>query len=162
MIGHRLQVEEHIPKQFLVLIGCLVKNTMKLWPLWLSWLEHLPKHQKLVGWIPSQSIYPSCRFNPRSGQVGEAPIDVSLSHQCLSPSLFPNFLSLKYIFLSYKRCWMSEFWKSKFNSKDFLPILLTHFSNLLVWDHVLMFSMLVYHFLESLPYWFCSLMYSST
>ena len=31
---------------------------------WLSWLEHHPTHQKVVGLIPSQGTYLGCRFDP--------------------------------------------------------------------------------------------------
>ena len=59
---------------------------------WVSWLEHCPVHQKVVGSIPSQDIYPGCRFDPCSRFVREATdrcfslTSLSLSHS-LSLSL---------------------------------------------------------------------------
>ena len=45
---------------------------------WLCWLEHCPKHQKVVGLFPSQGTY--------RGQL----IYVSLSHGCFSLSFSPS------------------------------------------------------------------------
>ena len=36
---------------------------------WLSWLEHCPIHQKVVGSIPGQGIHLGCRFDPWSGRI---------------------------------------------------------------------------------------------
>ena len=55
---------------------------------WISWLEHHPVHQKVVGSIPAQGTYLGWWYSPPLGYVQEA------TNQCLSltPSLFP-FLS---------------------------------------------------------------------
>lgn len=56
------------------------------WPVWLSWLEHCPMHQKVTGSIPSQGKYLVCKINPRSWHVGEV-TDRCVSHQCFLLSL---------------------------------------------------------------------------
>ena len=37
------------------------------WPVWLSWLEHHPIHQKVTDLIPRQSTCLDCGFRPCSG-----------------------------------------------------------------------------------------------
>ena len=39
---------------------------------WLSWLEHHPIHQNVVGLISSQGTQLGCEFNPQSGHIQEA------------------------------------------------------------------------------------------
>ena len=47
-----------------------------------------PVKQKVTSLNPSQGACLGCRFSPWMGRLGEALlIDVSLSHQCFSPSL---------------------------------------------------------------------------
>lgn len=70
------------------------------WPVWLSWLGHLPVYQKVMGLIPSQVTYTlGCRFHPRVRTNW-----CSLSHPCLSLSLFfsPSFFPLS-LFPSLKK-----------------------------------------------------------
>ena len=55
---------------------------------WLSWLQHLPIYQKVVGSIPDQSTHLHCGFNPWSGHVWEA------SYQYFFLSLHTPFLSI--------------------------------------------------------------------
>ena len=55
---------------------------------WLSWLEHYPIHQKVVGLIPSQGVYLGCSFTHWSGCGREA------ADQCFSLTLMFLFLSL--------------------------------------------------------------------
>ena len=57
------------------------------WPVWLSWLEHCPVNQKVVGSIPSQSTCLGCRFSSQSGHVQEATNPFSLTSKFLSLSL---------------------------------------------------------------------------
>lgn len=58
--------------------------------MWLSWLQHGPVHQKVVGSIAVQGECLGFGFNPlspgREAYEGP-PIDVFLLHQCLSLSL---------------------------------------------------------------------------
>ena len=56
---------------------------------WLSWLEHCPIRQKVVGSIPSQGTYLGCRFDPQLGYVWEA------TNRCFSFSL--SLKLIKYI-----------------------------------------------------------------
>ena len=57
---------------------------------WLSWLEHCPIYQKVVGLIPSQ------------GKYERQPIDLSLSLSLSVPLSHPSF-SLKSINISWMR-----------------------------------------------------------
>ena len=50
-------------------------------PVWLSWLEHCPEHQKAGGLIPGQGTYLSCGFNTWSWRAWEA------TNWCFSLSL---------------------------------------------------------------------------
>ena len=57
-------------------------------PVWLSWLEHRPTHQKVVGSTPHQGTRLGSWFNPQSGNLWE------VAHQCFSVTLmflFPLF-----------------------------------------------------------------------
>ena len=38
----------------------------------LSWLDHCPMHQKVVGLIPGQDTYLGCPCHPRLGHIVEA------------------------------------------------------------------------------------------
>ena len=61
------------------------------WPVWLAWLEHcLIKTKKIVGSIPEQGTCLGYGFSPQLGHIQEALIDVSVSYQCLLPSLSPS------------------------------------------------------------------------
>ena len=54
------------------------------------------ENQKVSGSVPSQSTHLGCWPGSQSGACERQPIDVSLAHQCFSPSLSPSFpLSLK-------------------------------------------------------------------
>lgn len=71
------------------------------WPVWLSWLERPPVHQKVESSIPGQGTYPGFRFDSWSEQL----INVSLSHGCFFLSLksFKNLLKTTSIsnYISY-------------------------------------------------------------
>ena len=56
------------------------------WMVWISWLEHQPIQQNVGGSIPCQDTYLGFRFILGQGVYGKQPIDVSLSHWCLSLS----------------------------------------------------------------------------
>ena len=58
--------------------------------MWLSWLEHHPIDQKVMGLTPGQGIYPSCRFDPLPGHVPEGNQSMFLSHISLSLSAKKN------------------------------------------------------------------------
>ena len=71
---------------------------------WLSWLEHHPVYQKIGGFTPGQGTHLGCKSDCWSGRYGKQPVDVSLSHWCLSvflslspclslPLSFPSSLS---------------------------------------------------------------------
>ena len=78
-----------------------IKNSCRSWPGWLSWLKCHPVNWKMVGSIPGQGTCLGCRFGPSQGECKRQLIDVSLSHQCFSPSLSPSLpLSLKSISMS--------------------------------------------------------------
>ena len=66
----------------------------------LSWLEHLPTHQKVAGLILGQGTDVGCGFNPRSGPVQEA------TDQCFS--LTTMFLSV-FLSLPYSLSKISEY-----------------------------------------------------
>ena len=63
--------------------------------MWLSWLEHHPINQKVVGLIPGQGTYLGCTFVPQLGTWERQLSDVSLPL-----SLLPLPLSLKSISMS--------------------------------------------------------------
>ena len=42
------------------------------WPVWLSWLERHPIHEKTEGLISSKGTHLSCEFYPQSGSLQEA------------------------------------------------------------------------------------------
>ena len=48
------------------------KNWLVALAGWLTWLEHHPEHQKVLGSIPSQGTYVGCVSDPWSGHVWEA------------------------------------------------------------------------------------------
>ena len=55
--------------------------------MWLSWLEHCPVHQKLVGLISGQGIYLGWGIDPLLGCIGEATdacLSLSFPHSCFS------------------------------------------------------------------------------
>ena len=57
-----------------------------------QWIEHQPANPKVTSSISSQSTCLGCRPGPHLGHVrGNRPINVSLTHQCFSPSLSPSF-----------------------------------------------------------------------
>ena len=58
------------------------------WPVWLSWLEHHPVHEKFGGLIPRQGTHLGCGFSPQSARVWEA------TYQCFFLSFLPFFLCL--------------------------------------------------------------------
>ena len=60
-----------------------------------------PPKQKVTSLIPGQGTFLGCSFGPPLGHVQRQPGDVSLSHQCFSPSLSPSLpTSLKdYLFI---------------------------------------------------------------
>ena len=60
----------------------------------LSWLEHRPTPQKVVGLIPSQGTYLGCGLSPWLGVYGRQPTDVSLSRQSFSARPHPLHLPL--------------------------------------------------------------------
>ena len=62
-----------------------------------QWNESWPVDGKVTGLIPSQGTCLGCGPGPQSGACERQPhTDVSLTHQCFSPSLSPSFpLSLK-------------------------------------------------------------------
>ena len=62
---------------------------------WLSWLEHVPVHQKVSGLISNLGTYLCCGFNPLLG-VQYQPIDIFVSHRCFSP-FFPLLKISKHI-----------------------------------------------------------------
>ena len=51
---------------------------------WLSWLEHLPVHKKVVGLTPGQGTYLGWRLDPQSGRVPEASDQMFLSYTNVS------------------------------------------------------------------------------
>ena len=55
--------------------------------MWLSWLEHRPISQKVVGSIPGKGTFLVVGSVSSQGTYGRQTIDVSLSHQCFSLSL---------------------------------------------------------------------------
>ena len=72
-----------------------LKNHYWPCPRWLSWLEHHPVDQKVVGSITSQGTYLSCAFDaPGWGACGRQPINVSVTSMFLCLSL-SSFLSKK-------------------------------------------------------------------
>ena len=62
------------------------KVNLGAWPVWLSWLEHHPLDQRVVGSIPRQGTYPGCGFNPWLGRVWQGN-QITVSHSDVSPSL---------------------------------------------------------------------------
>ena len=50
-------------------------------------IECWPANQRVAGSIPSQGTRVGCRPGPQLGVCRRQPIDVSLTHQCFSPSL---------------------------------------------------------------------------
>ena len=73
----------------------------------LSWLEHCPVHQMVVGLIPSQGKHLDYGFNPWSSCVQEA------TNRCFSLTSLP--LSLKSMNIS-----LSEDLKKDTSIKDFM------------------------------------------
>ena len=61
-----------------------------------QWIEHWPAKQKVTSLIPSQGTCLSCKPSPWLGTCAREQIEVSLTYQCFSLSLFPSLpLSLK-------------------------------------------------------------------
>ena len=56
-----------------------------------QWIEHWPVNQKVTSLIPGQDTCLGCGPSPPSGACKRQQIDVSLVHECLSPS-FPSLL----------------------------------------------------------------------
>ena len=52
-----------------------------------QWVVHHSKNLKVTGWIPSQDTCLGCRPGPWLEVCERQPINISLSHQCFSPSL---------------------------------------------------------------------------
>ena len=52
-----------------------------------QWIECRPANHRVAGLIPSQSTCLGCRPGPWLGVCERQPVDVSLTHQCFSPSL---------------------------------------------------------------------------
>ena len=65
----------------------------------LSWLEHHPVHQNVIGSIPGQGTNLGCEFDPRLRRTQEAADLMSLSHidVSFSPSISLPPISLKKI-----------------------------------------------------------------
>ena len=75
--GHARAAEQHW-----AIAGQGVYSRRRSLAGWLSWLGHLPVHQKVTGSIPGQ------------GMFGRQPMDASLSQKCFSLSLpLPSSLS---------------------------------------------------------------------
>ena len=61
-----------------------------------SWAGHCPAKQTVTGSFPRQDTSLGCGFSPWLGAYRRQAVNVSLSHQCFSPSLLPSFpLSLE-------------------------------------------------------------------
>ena len=54
-----------------------------------QWVGRHPAKQKVTGSIPGQGACLGYRQGPQLGACKRQPIDVSLAHQCFSPSLSP-------------------------------------------------------------------------
>ena len=69
------------------------KYTQEALVRWLSWWQHCPMHQKVVGSIPTQGIYLGSGLISHQGRYRKQPIDVFLSRTdiSLSISLSPCF-----------------------------------------------------------------------
>ena len=68
---------------------------------WLSWMEHCPVHQNVVGSIPGQGTYLGYGFNPWSGSIWEETDQLfHVLSLALSLSLSPLPLFLKSINIS--------------------------------------------------------------
>ena len=52
-----------------------------------QWIECQPANQRVAGSIPSQGTCPGCGSGPRLGECERQLVEVSLTHQCFSPSL---------------------------------------------------------------------------
>ena len=61
------------------------------WLVWLSGLSTSLRTERLRGSIPSQGICLSCGPGLQVGALERQPLDVSLTHQCFSPSLILSF-----------------------------------------------------------------------
>ena len=55
-----------------------------------QWVGHCPANRKIAGSVSSQGTSLGCRFNPQLGACERQLNDVSLAHQCFSPSLTPS------------------------------------------------------------------------
>ena len=69
-----------------------------------QWVERWPVNRKVTGSIPSQGTCLGYRPGPQLRASERQPIDVSLAHQCFSPSLsysLPLSLKLVKIILNY-------------------------------------------------------------
>ena len=55
-----------------------------------QWTECQPGNQRVAGSIPSQGTRLGCRPGPQLGACVKQLLDVSLTHQCFSLSLFPS------------------------------------------------------------------------
>ena len=60
------------------------------WPVWLSWWEHWPMHQKVADSIPGQGTCLGVASVPTGVLYRSQLIHVSLLNQCFSPSLSPS------------------------------------------------------------------------
>ena len=67
------------------------------WLVWLAqWIEHWPPNRKFTGSLPSQDTCLGCGPGSQFGVCDRQPTDVSLIHECFSPSPFLSLpLSLK-------------------------------------------------------------------
>ena len=55
-----------------------------------QWIEHWTVNQKVTGSISGQGTCLGCRPGPQLGECKRQQINVSLTHQCFSPSFSPS------------------------------------------------------------------------
>ena len=70
-----------------------------------QWVGHRPANRKAAGLIPGQGTDLGCGPGPGLGVCERQLIGVSLTHRCLSPSLFPSLYPFlqKYILKIFKK-----------------------------------------------------------